>query len=61
MNLIDTLLTQNRLPDCLIRVGIRRLLRQRLREEKAPSAEAQCARLLALVEELKSSPIAIVD
>lgn len=59
MKLVDELLTRDRLPDWLIRMGIRSLLRQRLREEKAPNAEAQRARLLALVEELKTSPIAI--
>lgn len=59
MNLIDTLLTKDCLPDWLIRIGIRRLLRQRLREETAASAEAQRERLLALVAELKTSPIAI--
>ena len=57
--MIDFLLTRNLLPDRLLRVGIRRLLRQRLREEDQGSAEAQRAHLLALVEELKRSPIAI--
>jgi cyclopropane-fatty-acyl-phospholipid synthase len=59
MKLMDKLLIRDRLPDWLIRIGIRRLLRQRLDEEKAPNAEAQRARLLSLVEELKASPIAI--
>ena len=57
--MIDFLLTRNLLPDRLLRVGIRRLLTQRLREENQGSAEAQRAHLLALVEELKRSPIAI--
>jgi len=56
---LDTLLEKNILPDWLIRFGIRRLLRQRLRAENKGSAEAQQAALLAMVEELKRSPIAI--
>jgi cyclopropane-fatty-acyl-phospholipid synthase len=57
--MIDFLLTRDVLPDWLIRIGIRRLLAQRLREENKGSAEAERAHLLALVEELKRSPIAI--
>ena len=57
--MIDFLLTRDVLPDWLLRLGIRRLLAQRLREENQGSAEAQQAHLLALVEELKRSPIAI--
>jgi len=56
---LDRLLEKNLLPDWLIRVGIRRLLRQRLREEKQSNAGAQLAHLLKLVEELKQNPIAI--
>ncbi len=57
--MIDFLLTHDLLPDWLLRIGIRRLLAQRLREENKGFAEAQRAHLLALVEELKRSPIAI--
>ncbi len=57
--MIDTLLERNLLPDFLLRFGIRRLLKQRLREEDKGSAEAQRAHLHALVEELRRSPIAI--
>jgi len=57
--LLDRLLEKNLLPDWLIRIGIRRLLRERLREENQGSAGAQQAHLLKLVEELKQSPIAI--
>jgi len=53
------LLERDRLPDVLIRAGIRRLLRQRLRREDAGSPEAQAARHAALVAFLKASPIAI--
>ncbi|MEY4916565.1 MAG: Cyclopropane-fatty-acyl-phospholipid synthase [Verrucomicrobiota bacterium] len=56
---LDRLLEKNLLPDWLIRIGIRRLLRERLREENRGSAEAQQKNLLALVEELKQSPIAV--
>ncbi len=57
--MIDALLERNLLPDPLLRFGIRRLLAQRLREEDKGSAEAQCAHLQALIEELRRSPIAI--
>ena len=49
----------NLLPDWLIRAGVRHILRQRLREESAGGAEAQRARFLGFVDQLKSSPIAI--
>jgi cyclopropane-fatty-acyl-phospholipid synthase len=58
-SLLDHLLEQNWLPDFLIRFGIRRLLAQRLREENKGGVEAQQKHLLALMEELKRSPIAI--
>ncbi len=57
--MLDALLTRNVLPDFLLRVGIRRLLRQRLREEDHGGLEPNRAHLLALVEELRRSPIAI--
>ncbi len=57
--LLDRLLEKDLLPDWLIRIGIRRLLRERLREENQGSAEAQQAHLLKLIAELKQSPIAI--
>jgi cyclopropane-fatty-acyl-phospholipid synthase len=57
--MIDALLERNLLPDPLLRLGIRRLLAQRLREEDKGGAEAQRAHLQALVEELRRSPIAI--
>jgi cyclopropane-fatty-acyl-phospholipid synthase len=56
---LDVLLEKNILPDWLIRLGIRRLLRQRLREENQGSVIAQRAHLLKLVAELKRSPIAV--
>jgi len=56
---LDRWLEQNLLPDWLVRLGIRRLLRERLREEDQGGVEAQQAHLLELVAELKQSPIAI--
>ena len=54
--MIDSLLEKDLLPDWLIRFGIRRLLRQRLREIAAPSPEAQVA---AFAARLRNLPIAI--
>lgn len=54
--MIDSLLEKDLLPDWLIRFGIRRLLRQRLREIAAPSPEAQVA---AFAARLRTLPIAI--
>ena len=56
---LDRLLEKNLLPDWLVRIGIRRLLRERLRQENPGSAEARQVHLLKLVAELKQSPIAI--
>ncbi len=47
------------LPDCLIRIGIRSRLRKKLTEERKGGEEAGKKRLLALVETLKNSPIAL--
>lgn len=55
----DKLLEQNKIPDPLIRVGIRKLLKQRLQDEDKGDVEAQQAHLMALIDELKNSPIAI--
>jgi cyclopropane-fatty-acyl-phospholipid synthase len=56
---LDVLLEKDVVPDYLIRVGIRRLLAERIREEGAGGVEAQQARLIKLINELKASPIAI--
>ena len=56
---LDALLEKNLLPDWLIRIGIRRLLRERLHEENKGNAHNQQAHLLKLVDELKQSPIAV--
>jgi len=53
------LLEAGRVPDFVIRRGIRYLLRQRLREESQGGIEAQAARLSAFVGQLRAGPIAI--
>jgi cyclopropane-fatty-acyl-phospholipid synthase len=55
----EPLLESGVVPDAVIRAAIRRMLRDRLREEDRGSAEANRARLLAFVEEMKRSPIAL--
>ena len=52
-------LERDMLPDWLIRTGIRRLVTERLREERAGGPEAQAQRLMLLIEEMRHSPIAI--
>ena len=56
---LDELLEKGVVPDPLVRLGIRRLLAGKLREETRPTIEAQKAALLAHVAELKTLPIAI--
>jgi cyclopropane-fatty-acyl-phospholipid synthase len=56
---IDRLLENNLLPDQLIRFGIRRVTRARLREEKKESPEAQQKHLMQLIANLRQSPIAV--
>jgi cyclopropane-fatty-acyl-phospholipid synthase len=56
---LDHLLEKNVLPDPLIRTGIRRMLAGKIREETRSNIEEQRAALLAHIEELKRSPIAI--
>jgi cyclopropane-fatty-acyl-phospholipid synthase len=53
------LLERGLLPDFLIRVGIRRLLRERLQEEDRGGPEAQQQHLMKLIARLRQSPIAI--
>jgi cyclopropane-fatty-acyl-phospholipid synthase len=55
----NALLEKNKIPDSLIRIGIRNLLKQRLRDENKGNVEAQQAHLMGLIDELKASPIAI--
>ncbi|HXN35327.1 MAG TPA: cyclopropane-fatty-acyl-phospholipid synthase family protein [Opitutaceae bacterium] len=53
--MIDALLERNLLPDWLVRIGIRRLLAQRIRDESAGDPET---RLGDYVDDLKRRPIA---
>ena len=55
----EPLLESGVVPDALIRAAIRRMLRDRLREEDRGSGEANRAKLLAFVDEMKHSPIAL--
>jgi cyclopropane-fatty-acyl-phospholipid synthase len=56
---LDNLLERNLLPDSLIRAGIRRLLKDRLRESHAEDAERVLSDKISFVNGLKRSPIAI--
>ena len=56
---IDSLLERNALPDGLIRLGIRQLLKKTLQEKTAKTAEARQTAILAFVNQLKTMPIAI--
>jgi cyclopropane-fatty-acyl-phospholipid synthase len=54
-----SLLERDLLPDALIRFGIRRLLAERLREERKGDVAAQQAHFMQFVERLRTSPVAI--
>ncbi|HEX4887652.1 MAG TPA: class I SAM-dependent methyltransferase, partial [Luteibaculaceae bacterium] len=58
MNTI-ALIERNILPDSIIRYGIRRLLRQRLRDEATGNEETQQDKLNQLITYLSTSPLAI--
>ncbi|WGQ12124.1 cyclopropane-fatty-acyl-phospholipid synthase family protein [Pedobacter gandavensis] len=55
----NTLIEQNKLPDFILRTGIRRLLKKRLQDETIGDAEAQQHRLNKLIAKLKTEPIAV--
>ncbi len=57
--MLSALLEKNLLPDRLIRIGIRRLLKQRIEEETKPTLEMQQNHLMNFVRELKESRVAI--
>ena len=57
--MISRLLEKDILPDVLVRIGIRRLLAQRLRDERKGNAEEQQRHLMGLIEFLRKSPIAV--
>ncbi|MDO9187171.1 MAG: class I SAM-dependent methyltransferase [Bacteroidia bacterium] len=55
----NSLLEKNKIPDILIRKGIRSLLKQRLNQENKGNTETQQTHIMKLIEELKNSPIAL--
>jgi cyclopropane-fatty-acyl-phospholipid synthase len=55
----NTWLERDLVPDWMIRIGIRRLLAARLREEGRGGPEAQAERLMQFIGQLRRSPIAI--
>jgi cyclopropane-fatty-acyl-phospholipid synthase len=55
----DKLIEQNKVPDFLLRKGIRNLLKQRLKDENKGNVEAQQAHLMAMIDQLKASTIAV--
>ena len=55
----NTWLERGLLPDWLVRIGIRRLLSARLREEQQGSPSEQRERLMQFVSQLRQSPVAI--
>lgn len=55
----DSLIEQNKLPDFILRKGVRNLVKQRLNDEITGDAETQQQRFNELLEELRNSPIAI--
>lgn len=59
MSSIDKLLERNLLPDPLLHFGIRRLLRQRLREERHPTAETEQEALENFIRHMRTAPVAL--
>ena len=57
--MIFNLLEKDIIPDFLIRIGIRKLLRERLAEENKGSKEEQQKHLIEYIKKLQNSPIAI--
>ncbi|WP_379088888.1 SAM-dependent methyltransferase [Pedobacter sp. UC225_65] len=55
----DKFLENDQLPDTVLRAGIRKLLKQRLADETIGDEELQQRKFMNLVNELKSSPIAV--
>jgi len=54
-----SLLEKDLLPDAALRIGIRKLLKQRLIDENKGTQDAQQEHFMKLIAELRSSPIAI--
>lgn len=56
--MIEAIVDSGRVPDTLMRAGIRRVVAGRLREQSAGGAEASARRLNSLLGELRRAPIA---
>jgi cyclopropane-fatty-acyl-phospholipid synthase len=56
---IESLLERGIVPDPLLRLGIRRMLKSRLEEEAAADAEETARRRARLAERMRASPIAL--
>ena len=56
--MIDTVLEKDLLPECIIRFGIRRLLKQRIQEITHTEISSSSAKIQAYADALKKSPIA---
>jgi len=59
VKLIDRLLANEIIPDPVLRLGARQLLKKKIEEETKPSADEQQAALMEFIRGLKESPIAI--
>ena len=59
MAFLDTLLGKNILPDCVIRWGIRRLLRQRIKDERADSEAVRLENVGKFSQALRAFPVAV--
>ncbi len=57
----NSLLENNKIPDPLLRIGIRKLLKQRLTDEHKGNVEVRQAHLMKLIEELKATPTIAVN
>ena len=60
ISLAMTAAENGRLPDSIVRMGIRRLLRQRIEDETEPDCESQQQRLMSFIDQACQSPIALV-
>lgn len=59
MSMADTLLKKNVAPDWVTRMGIRRLLAERIEEESQANIEEDMSHKMNMIEGLRSDPIAI--
>ena len=59
MAFLDTLLGKNILPDSVIRWGIRRLLRQRIKDERADSEAERLENVRKFSQALRTFPVAV--